>query len=212
MRVVILISGRGSNMRSIIEQSTPNYQVVAVVTNNPSAAGAQYALEQGIQVGVIERHSYGSLAEAKIAVLDRVLEHAPDLVVLAGFMWVLPPPVVAALRGKLINIHPSLLPELPGLDTHKRALAAGFSRHGCTVHYVNEEVDGGPIIAQCSVPVEPSDTEETLADRVLAAEHTIYPLIVNAIATGSVRYADGKVVIQAGAIRDLERSGITVPK
>lgn len=172
-KVAILISGRGSNMRSLVEQAR-GYEVVLVASNKTGAPGLDFARATGIPTWAEE--SRGKTREQFEAALDQALrDHGAGTVALAGFMRLLSPAFVDAWRGRIVNIHPSLLPKYPGLDTHARALAAGDSVSGCTVHLVNEEVDAGAILAQAEVPVLPGDTPETLKERVLAAEHRLYP-------------------------------------
>lgn len=172
-RVAILISGRGSNMQALIEQAR-GYEVVLVASNKPEAHGLSFARAAGIPTWAEE--SKGKSRDQFEASLDRALrEHDIGTIALAGFMRLLSPGFVATWRGRIVNIHPSLLPKHPGLDTHARALAAGDSVSGCTVHIVTEEVDSGAILAQAEVSIAPGDTPEALQQRVLAAEHRLYP-------------------------------------
>ncbi|QNL18559.1 phosphoribosylglycinamide formyltransferase [Hyphobacterium sp. CCMP332] len=177
-RVAILISGRGSNMRALCEaMASPDFPAkpVLILSNRPDAAGLDYARAEGLPHAVIDHTQYEA-REAFDAALDAELSAAqPDLICLAGFMRLLTPGFVEKWAGKLINIHPSLLPKYPGLKTHQRALDAGDAEAGCTVHYVVPEMDAGEIIGQARVPVLPGDTAETLEDRVREAEHTLYP-------------------------------------
>lgn len=176
-RVGILISGRGSNLKALIEASrAPDcpYEVVLVASNNPDAPGLDYAHEQGI--ATFARSHKGLDRAAFDALIDQALRAAGvEWVALAGYMRLLSCEFIAGWAGRIVNIHPSLLPAYKGLDTHARALAAGEVRHGCTVHVVTPELDEGPTIAQAEVPVLPGDTAATLAERVLAAEHRLYP-------------------------------------
>ena len=176
-RVGILISGRGSNMRALVEASRTAdcpYEVVLVASNNPDAAGLEYARAQGIPTFA---HPHKGMDRATFdELIDRELRAAGvEWLALAGYMRLLSPGFVERWAGRLVNIHPSLLPAYKGLDTHGRVLAAGEVRHGCTVHIVTPELDDGPILAQVEVPVLPNDTPETLAERVLEAEHKLYP-------------------------------------
>jgi phosphoribosylglycinamide formyltransferase-1 len=186
-RVAVLISGRGSNMVSLIEAARdPAYpaDIVLVVSNRPDAGGLERARAAGIATAVID-HKRHPDRESFDAALDQTLrEHAIEIVCLAGFMRILTPGFVEAWAGRMLNIHPSLLPEFKGTDTHRRALAAGVARHGCTVHFVTPELDSGPIVAQAEVPVLPDDTEDTLAARVLAQEHLLYPRALALVASG----------------------------
>jgi phosphoribosylglycinamide formyltransferase 1 len=186
-RVAILISGRGSNMTALIEAaSAKDYpaEIALVVSNRPDAAGLHRARADGIPTAVIDHTQFGD-REAFEQALDRKLgEHRIDLVCLAGFMRLLTPWFVERWSGRMLNIHPSLLPQFKGLDTHRRALAASVKRHGATVHFVVPEMDAGPIVLQDSVAVLVNDTEETLAARVLELEHQIYPRALRAVAQG----------------------------
>ena len=198
--IVILISGRGSNMLAILG-ARPALEVAAVISNEPLAAGLDAARERGVATRVVDHRSYADRAAFDSALAGEIDAFRPRLVVLAGFMRILTDAFVARYAGKLVNIHPALLPAFPGLNTHRRALAAGVRIHGCTVHFVTAELDGGPIIAQAAVPVAPDDTEEVLAARVLGEEHKLYPQVVRWICEGRVELAhDGRVAVrQAGA-------------
>lgn len=180
-RIVMLISGRGSNMQAIVERCAGDgwpAEVVAVLSNRPDAEGLTYAAQRAIATAVIDHKAYAERAGFDAALAAAIDCHAPDLVVLAGFMRILGPAFVRRYAGRLLNIHPSLLPAFPGLHTHRRALAAGCKAVGATVHFVTPELDHGPIVLQGVVPVRPGDDEEQLAARVLATEHVIYPLAV----------------------------------
>ena len=191
--IVILISGRGSNMEAILEAGLP-VKVAAVISNNGDAAGLETAQRRGVQTRVLNHRDYSSREEFDSALAAQIDEFAPDLVVLAGFMRILSHDFVNHYQGRLINIHPSLLPAFPGLDTHGRALAEGVKIHGCTVHFVTPTVDHGPIIAQAAVPVLPLDTPDTLGERVLTQEHRIYPQAVRWFAEDRLEIsADGIV-------------------
>lgn len=193
MSVVVLISGRGSNLRAMLDAGIP---VSAVISNRPGAGGLAVAERRGVATAVVEHRRFATREAFDAALAEEIDRHAPRLVALAGFMRVLTPGFVARYAGRLVNIHPSLLPAFPGLDTHARALAAGAKRHGCTVHFVSAELDHGPIIAQVSVPVLPSDTAETLAARVLAQEHLIYPRTLRWFLDGLLVVEDGKVRVK----------------
>jgi phosphoribosylglycinamide formyltransferase-1 len=177
-RVAILISGRGSNMQSLVAAAAaPDYpaEIALVLTNKPHAKGLEFASQANIPTAIVDHTAYATREDFERA-LDEILHaHSIQLVALAGFMRVLTPWFVERWAGKLINIHPALLPKFKGLDTHQRALDAGETEHGCTVHYVNAGVDEGTIIAQAAVLVLPDDTADTLAARVLQAEHALYP-------------------------------------
>jgi phosphoribosylglycinamide formyltransferase 1 len=187
--VAILISGRGSNMAALIEAAqAKDYpaEIALVVSNRPDAAGLAFAAERGIATAVVDHKRFESREDFETA-LEAALEQARiEIVCLAGFMRMLTTPFVEKWRGRMLNIHPSLLPEFKGLDTHARALAAGVKMHGCTVHFVVPELDSGPIVLQEKVPVLAGDTEETLAARVLAAEHRIYPAALRILAEGKL--------------------------
>ena len=189
-RVAVLISGRGSNMASLIEAaSDPAYPaaVALVLSNRPGAGGLAHAAAAGIATLVVDHKAFPD-REGFERALDRALSEArAELVCLAGFMRVLTPSFVERWRGRMLNVHPSLLPLFKGLGTHARALAAGVRVHGCTVHYVVPELDSGPIVAQEAVPVRWDDTEATLAARVLEAEHRLYPQALAAVAAGRIR-------------------------
>jgi phosphoribosylglycinamide formyltransferase 1 len=189
-RVAVLISGRGSNMVALIDAATAaDYpaEIVLVVSNVPDAPGLARARDAGISTAVIDHRPYGQDREAFERALDAKLAASRiDLVCLAGFMRLLTPWFVTRWSGRLLNIHPALLPQFKGLHTHRRAIEAGVERHGATVHFVVPEMDAGPIIAQESVPVLKGDTEETLAERVLEVEHRIYPQALRLVAEGQV--------------------------
>jgi phosphoribosylglycinamide formyltransferase-1 len=170
--------------------------VSAVISNDPGAGGLAIAARRGVATALVEHRRFASRATFDAALADEIDRHAPRLVALAGFMRVLTPGFVARYAGRLVNIHPSLLPEFPGLDTHARALAAGAKRHGCTVHFVTAELDHGPIIAQASVPVLPGDTADALAARVLEQEHLIYPRALRWFLDGLLVVEDGKVRVK----------------
>jgi phosphoribosylglycinamide formyltransferase-1 len=192
-RVAVLISGRGSNMVALIEAAqAQDYpaEIVLVVSNAPNASGLERARRSGIATAVIDHRSFGAHREAFERALDAELRaHRIDLVCLAGFLRLLTPWFVKQWSGRLLNIHPALLPLFKGLHTHRRAIEAGVERHGATVHFVVPEVDSGPIIAQDSVQVRAGDTEDTLAARVLEVEHRIYPQALRLVAEGRVTLA-----------------------
>jgi phosphoribosylglycinamide formyltransferase-1 len=196
-RIVILISGRGSNMEAMLRVAAAEQwpaQIVAVISNKASAAGLHTAKAAGIAACVVEHVAYPDRERFDQALASMIDEFSPDLVVLAGFMRILTPTFVAHYQGRLLNIHPSLLPSFPGLDTHRRALDAGVKLHGATVHFVTPELDHGPIIDQAAVPVLDGDTEDTLAARVLSQEHVIYPRAVRNFIEGRYTLTDGGVV------------------
>jgi phosphoribosylglycinamide formyltransferase 1 len=186
-RVAVLISGRGSNMAALIKAAeTPDYpaEIVLVLSDHAEAGGLQRAEQAGVATTVVSRKQQPDRAAFEAAIDAELRRAHVDIVCLAGFMRILSPWFVQRWRDRLINIHPSLLPAFTGLDTHARALAAGAKEHGCTVHYVREGVDDGPIILQTKVPVLPSDTPETLTARVLIEEHKLYPAALALVAAG----------------------------
>ena len=193
MTIVVLISGRGSNMQALLDAGLP---VAAVISNRGAAKGLALAAARGVPTRVIEHQAYASREEFDAALAAEIDRCAPRLVVLAGFMRVLSPAFVARYAGRLVNIHPSLLPAFAGLETHRRALEAGVKLHGCTVHFVTADLDHGPIIAQAAVPVLAQDTADALAARVLAQEHVIYPRAVRWFLEGRLVIADGRVSVK----------------
>ena len=191
MSIVVLISGRGSNMQALLDAGMP---VSAVVSNVADAAGLAIARARGVTTQTVAHRDFASREAFDAALAEEIDRHAPRLVALAGFMRVLTAAFVRRYDGRLVNIHPSLLPSFPGLDTHARALAAGVKVHGCTVHFVTEQLDHGPIIAQAAVPVRPDDSVATLAARVLRQEHVVYPRALR-------WFLDGRLVIGDGVVR-----------
>ena len=199
-RVAALISGRGSNMAALLAAArAPGYpaEIALVLSNTPDAAGLTTAAEAGAATAIVESRRFGREREAFERAMDAELQrHGIEIIALAGFMRVLTPWFVRRWAGRLVNIHPSLLPSFPGLETHERALQAGVRFHGCTVHLVSEGVDEGPILAQASVPVLAGDTPETLAARVLAEEHRIYPAALGWLAAGRVRVEGRRATVE----------------
>jgi phosphoribosylglycinamide formyltransferase-1 len=192
IRVVVLLSGRGSNFQAIAEARLP-IDIAAVISNRPQAAGLEYARSRGLPVVALD-HTMHADREAFDALLaDEIESHQPDLVVLAGYMRILSPAFIARFEGRLLNIHPSLLPMFPGLKTHERALAEGVKIHGCTVHFVTADLDHGPIVIQAAVPVRGDDTPATLAARVLVQEHRIYPQAIRWFAEGRLTANQGRI-------------------
>jgi phosphoribosylglycinamide formyltransferase-1 len=196
---VILISGRGSNMRSIVE-ARPGLDIRAVLSNRPDAAGLEWARGQGLATDVVDHKSHGSREDFDAALARRIAADRPDYILLAGFMRILTPGFIERFRHRIVNIHPSLLPAFPGLHTHRQALAAGVKLHGATVHLVTPALDSGPIVAQAAVPVLPGDTEDSLAARVLAAEHVIYPQAARWLAEGRVEVSGDVVRIRGAGV------------
>jgi len=191
-RLVILISGRGSNMQALLEAPLPAV-TGAVISNNPAAAGLAIATARGVATQIVDHRPHADREGFDRALAQAADAAAPDLIVLAGFMRVLTPWFVQRYSGRLINIHPSLLPAFPGVHTHRRALEAGVRLHGCTVHFVTAQVDHGPIIVQAAVPVLDDDTEDSLAARVLAQEHRILPRAVRWFCEGRLALAGSRV-------------------
>jgi phosphoribosylglycinamide formyltransferase-1 len=198
-RVAVLISGRGSNMAALIEAAKdPAYpaEIALVLSNRPDAAGLATAAAAGIATAVVDHARYGKdRAAFEQALQAELTRYAIDIVCLAGFMRVLTPAFTQVWRGRMLNIHPSLLPAFKGLDTHARALEAGVAEHGATVHFVEPELDAGPIVMQRAVPVHADDTEDSLASRVLAVEHQIYPAALKLLAEGRLSLADGRCLL-----------------
>jgi phosphoribosylglycinamide formyltransferase-1 len=210
--VVILISGRGSNMEAIVRACASegwNARVAAVLSNRADAAGLAFAREHGIATDVVEHRAFASREAFDAELARRIEAHSPDVVALAGFMRIVGADFVRRFEGRLVNIHPSLLPAFPGLETHRRALAAGCKLAGASVHFVTTELDHGPIIGQAVVPVLAGDSEGSLAERVLAAEHVLYPRAIRWLldeqlicSDGVVRHLDGEAqLIGAGLSR-----------
>ncbi len=215
-RVAVLISGRGSNMAALIEAAKTNdypAAIALVVSNIPGAGGLATARAAGIATDVVDHIQFGKDREAFERALQAVLEqHRIDIVCLAGFMRLLTPWFVGQWQGRLLNIHPALLPAFKGLDTHKRALQAGAKTHGATVHFVVPEMDAGPIIAQGAVTVRADDTEASLAARVLAVEHKIYPLALSFVAAGRVRVENGRCLIDGKLVPSTDELVATDPR
>jgi len=192
--LVILISGRGSNMQALMEANLPA-RIVAVISNKPEAPGLDIARRRGYETIVLDQRSYAGREVFDQKLAEVIDAYAPDLVALAGFMRLLGDSFVSRYEGRLINIHPSLLPAFPGLHPHRQALKEGVKVHGCTVHFVTAETDRGPIIIQAAVQVIPSDTEETLAARVLQQEHRIYPEAVRWFMKDRLKLSDNSVEV-----------------
>jgi phosphoribosylglycinamide formyltransferase-1 len=198
-KVTVLVSGRGSNLKALIQHQS-GYHIHHVISDKAAAGGLVIAREADIPTTVVLRDNFDSLGSFKNAILNAARETQPDLVALAGFMVLLQPAFVEAFHGRLINIHPSLLPEFSGLNTHARALEAGASEHGCTVHFVDTGMDTGPLIAQAKVPVLADDTPDTLAARVIVQEHALYSWTTKHVAQGSIRL-EGRTVLYSDPVR-----------
>lgn len=198
LRVAVVISGRGSNLRALHEQARPNtYEIVGVVSNKAEAPGLRYATAQGLATRVVDHRQYATAALFD-AELGRTLDtFKPDIIALAGFLRILTTDFVTRYAGRLINIHPSLLPAFPGLNTHERALASGATEHGATVHWVTHILDSGPIIAQARLHVDAKEDAAHLGQRVLALEHRLYPQVLTEIAQGRIPW--GSLVTNTAA-------------
>lgn len=198
--IVVLVSGRGSNLQAIINRAKQGdlpARIAAVISDEPEAMALERARQAGIPTHAIDRRAFPTREAFEQALQATIDEHQPALVVLAGFMRILTRAFVAQYQGRMINIHPSLLPAFPGLNTHARVLAAGHRQHGASVHFVTEEVDAGPVIIQAAVPVLPEDTPTMLAERVLEQEHRILPEAIRWFVQGELAI-DGKVVLRRG--------------
>jgi phosphoribosylglycinamide formyltransferase 1 len=203
-RITILISGRGSNMAALIAAARAGRfegAVTQVISNRPEAAGLDYARQQGIATAVVDHRAFASRAAFETALAEVIDRSEPDLIVMAGFMRILGPEFVQRYAGRMLNIHPSLLPAYPGTDTHRRALEDRAARHGCTVHFVTPDVDGGPIVAQAEVPVLLGDDPASLAARVLEQEHRLLPEVVGWFCEGRIVLEDGRVRVIASSQR-----------
>ncbi|MCB1823062.1 MAG: phosphoribosylglycinamide formyltransferase [Candidatus Competibacteraceae bacterium] len=196
IRLVVLISGRGSNLQAILDQAVSGelpVEVVAVVSNRPGVHGLERARQAGVPALELDHQRFADRPAFEAALIETIDRHRPDLVVLAGFMRVLTAGFTEHYRGRLLNIHPSLLPKFRGLHTHERAIAAGETEHGASIHFVTAELDGGPVIVQARVPVLPGDDPDALAARVLEQEHRLYPLAIRWFAEQRLRLEDEQV-------------------
>jgi len=194
--IVILISGRGSNMEAVVRAAQAERwpaRIAAVISNRADAKGLEFAAAHGIATAVVPNKEYATREGFDAALADVIDSYAPDLVVLAGFMRILTPGFVERYAGRMLNIHPSLLPHFPGLHTHEAALAAGHAEHGATVHFVTAELDHGPVVDQVAVPVLPGDTAQTLSARVLEQEHVLYPRAIRWFIEDKLAVEDGQV-------------------
>lgn len=194
--VVVLISGGGTNLQALIDAAADGapFEIRAVISNRADAYGLERARRAGIPTQVLDHRQFRDRESFDRALAETIDAYQPELVLLAGFMRILTPEFVAHYQGRMLNIHPSLLPRFQGLNTHARALEAGETEHGASIHFVTEELDGGPVIIQARVPVKQDDTPETLAARVLEQEHRIYPLVVKWIAEGRLALDDDRVL------------------
>ena len=213
--IVILISGRGSNFEAILRtsreenwESKCGARIAAVISNRPQAAGLQIARDAGVEAVAMDHKAYESREAFDAALAEVIRRYDPAVIVLAGFMRILTEGFVKEFEGKILNIHPALLPLFPGLDTHQRCLDAGCRVHGSTVHFVSPVLDGGSIIGQAVVPVLPTDDADALASRGLVYEHQLYPKCVRAVAEGRVKLVDGRTVMDDDTARSLTIFGI----
>jgi len=200
IRLVVLISGRGSNLQAILDQAASGelpVEIAAVISNRPGVAGLERARQAGVPALELDHKNFPGRPEFESALIELIDRHRPDLVILAGFMRILTADFTGHYRGRLLNIHPSLLPKFRGLHTHERAIAAGEIEHGASIHFVTAELDGGPVIVQAQVPVWPNDDPDTLAARVLEREHRLYPQAIHWFAEGRLRL-DGERVLFDG--------------
>lgn len=197
-RIVILISGRGSNLHAVLEAKL-NAAIAAVISNNPAAKGLTIAHGAGVETRVVNHRDYPDRTSFDRALADAIAAYRPDLIVLAGFMRILTEEFIKQFSGKIMNIHPSLLPAFPGLDTHRRAIAEGVKLHGCTVHFVTPALDHGPIVIQAAVPVLPDDDEERLAARVLEQEHAVYAQAIRWFLDDQLAIVGNRVTLCAGS-------------
>jgi len=203
-RILALISGNGSNLQALIDHQG-QYQIMTVISNNPDAYGLTRAQQAHIAHFTLNHRDFSSRADFDSELVKMIDAQQPDLIVLAGFMRRLTPGFVAHYLGRMINIHPSLLPKYPGLHTHQRVLEAGDKAHGCSIHYVTEALDGGPVIAQMQLDILPDDTPDSLQKRVHKLEHTLYPTVVNWIASGQLKWDNAHPKLDN---KSLPKSGI----
>lgn len=199
-RVVVLISGSGSNLQAIIDRAGDDYEVVAVISNRPKVKGLERANSAGIKTETLDHKGFDSRASFDQELAKRVQHHQPDIVALAGFMRILTPEFVQQFSGKMLNIHPSLLPKYAGLNTHQRAIDAGDKIAGCTVHFVTEALDGGPAAIQAEAEIEPNDNAISLAAKVLVWEHQIYPEALTWFSQERLKLSDGKSYLDGKAL------------
>lgn len=199
LRIAILISGRGSNMQALVNTAKAenlNVNICTIISNKADAQGIQWAKDQGLPTKIIENRNYDSRQQFDAALLEYLQELDPDYILLAGFMRVLGKEFVQYFNGRIINIHPSLLPAFPGLNTHEKAIAAGVSIHGCSLHFVTPVLDDGPIIAQGVIPIHTNDTADDLAKRILPMEHSMYTQVLRWLVNGDIQLqANGKVLV-----------------
>jgi phosphoribosylglycinamide formyltransferase-1 len=209
LALVILISGNGSNLQAIIDackSGALNAEIKAVISNKADAYGLQRAAQTGIPTEVVDHRQFADRQSFDTALRRAIDRHNPGLVVLAGFMRILTADFVNHYLGRMLNIHPSLLPDFQGLDTHQRALAAGVSQHGVSIHFVTPELDGGPVVARTTIDIEPGDTAESLATRVQEQEHRLYPQVIGWFAAGRLQLRDNQALLDGKVVTQLEKS------
>lgn len=211
LKAACFISGRGSNLRSLIA-GAQHYKILAVLSDNPEAKGLEYARSENIPTYAISKTEAGSLAAQKSALYNHAASLKPDIILLAGYMQIVSASFIDQFKDRIINIHPSLLPNFPGLNTHQRAISSGVKEHGCTVHVVIPEVDSGTIIAQAACQVVQEDNVKTLTDRVLELEHKLYPWVVNCIGSGDIKLKSGKISFNQQAKILADKSGFLLPQ
>lgn len=208
-RLVVLVSGNGSNLQAFIDRvadgSLPA-RIVAVISNKPDVYALERARQAGIATEVVDHRAFASREAFDTALAAHIDSYRPDLVILAGFMRILTPAFVHHYAGRLLNVHPSLLPKFTGMDTHARAIAAGEREHGCSVHFVTEELDGGPVVAQACLPILPDDSPDTLRARVQQAEHQLYPLVAGWLASGRLHLAAHGVTLDGAPLTEPVRN------
>ena len=206
--VVVLISGNGKNLQALIDASSHSGYIIShVISNNPSAFGLERAKRCEISSSVLNHRDFGTRGDFDSALQRAIEDQGPDLVVLAGFMRILGPEIVNNFSGRMLNIHPSLLPKYPGINTHQRALDSGDHEHGATVHFVSEELDGGPLIAQGRIPINANETAQELSARVLIKEQQLYPTVVSWFASGRLCLQNDQAVMDGAK---LPREGLQI--
>lgn len=196
-KLSVFVSGNGGNFQAIMDAEIARAHTVCVVCDNPRARAIERARARGLPVEVVDRAGFSSRAGFEVEIVSRLEKYRPDLIALAGFMRILSPGFIKQFEGRIINIHPSLLPDFPGMRSIKRALDSGAPRTGCTVHFVDEGVDTGPVIKQAEVSIAPDDTEETLAEKIHAQEHRVYPEVITLFAEGRIKLDGRKVKIRS---------------
>ncbi|WP_462137043.1 phosphoribosylglycinamide formyltransferase [Candidatus Mycalebacterium sp.] len=194
-KISVFVSGSGGNLQAIMDAKIAGLRIAPVVCDNPHARAIERARAAGLPIEVVDRTGFSSREDFEAEIISRFDKHSPDLIALAGFMRILSPDFIKRFEGRIINIHPSLLPDFPGMRAVKRALDSGARRTGCTVHFVDEGVDTGPVIKQADVSIAPDDTEETLTEKIHAQEHRIYPEVIALFAEGRIKLDGGKVVV-----------------